>query len=197
MGLGGLLAVAVVVAGALLWRRAVRAAAREHEREEARLVAALGAQAAALQGDAAARFAAPAPVPLPPLPPPDAGAAGAPDRAPLVKARAWAGAVDPERLDQGSLERLPPAALPAALPLEGADLSGADPSHQDLVAASVDERASIPGAARVQVRWVRSVGAHVCWSELRTPAGDAPGPAREVLCVARVEDGRLAQRWSF
>ena len=51
---------------------------------------------------------------------------------------------------------------------------------------------------RVEVPWVRSSATHTVWCERRhatTPAEG--GTTREVICVARIEDGAVVERWSF
>jgi hypothetical protein len=88
----------------------------------------------------------------------------------------------------------------AADPLAGADLLAAAPEHVQAIAAAVAERTAVAGAARVEVLWIRSAGPHVAWGERRLPAataGSAPGLVRELICVARVEDGQLKSRSIF
>lgn len=65
-------------------------------------------------------------------------------------------------------------------PLAGADVRGADPVHLAVVARSAE------GA----VLWVRSNETHAVWCE-------RIGEGREVIRVARVEGGAVAERWSF
>ena len=92
-------------------------------------------------------------------------------------------------------------AAPAPDPLESADLAAANPEHLRLVRELVAERLALPGAARVEVLWVRSAGQHAAWCERRQPRallaqGAAPA-AREVICVAQVSDGRVVARSTF
>ena len=94
-----------------------------------------------------------------------------------------------------------PAPAPASDPLERADLAAANPEHLRLVRELVAERLARPGAARVEVLWVRSAGQHAAWGERRQPRallaqGAAPA-AREVICVAQVSDGRVVARSTF
>ena len=100
-------------------------------------------------------------------------------------------------------EAAAPLAAPAADPLAGADLSAADPEHIAVVRGLVEGRLGLPGAARIEVLWVRSVGQHAAWCERRQPsqvlaAGLAP-PAlvREVLCVAQLAGGKVIARSTF
>ena len=107
----------------------------------------------------------------------------------------------------GALD-LPAAAAPREEPrdaLSGADVRGANPDHVRLVLELVAQseaqlRAQYPAAAgrRIEVAWVRSSATHVAWCERRLPALEAArAMAREVICVARVEEGAAAQRWTF
>ena len=65
-------------------------------------------------------------------------------------------------------------------PLAGADVHEADPVHLAVVARSAE------GA----VLWVRSNETHAVWCE-------RIGVGREVIRVARVEGGAVAEQWSF
>ena len=119
----------------------------------------------------------------------------------LQAARARAAAAQGTHLaalpeDQAASVAVAPAPA-AADPLLGADLRGASPQHLALVAALVAERdgqlrAHAQGG--IQVLWVRSNAAHAAWCERRQTPQAAP---REVICVARIEGGKVAQRWSF
>jgi len=109
----------------------------------------------------------------------------------------------------------PPAPLPGPGPLPGAepsppagpfaaaDLASAAPAHVAVVRSLVTERLALPGAARLEVLWVRSVGQHAAWCERRQPAQvlaegmAAPGLVREVLCVAQIEGGKVVARSTF
>ena len=72
--------------------------------------------------------------------------------------------------------------------LAGADVRGADPAH---LAVVIRERERSGGAgAGVKVLWVRSNETHAVWCE-------RSGGGREVIRVARVEGGAVAERWSF
>lgn len=70
--------------------------------------------------------------------------------------------------------------------LAGADVRGADPAHLAVVAR---ERSGAAGMG-VTVLWVRSNETHAVWCE-------RSGGGREVIRVARVEGGAVAERWSF
>jgi hypothetical protein len=98
------------------------------------------------------------------------------------------------------------AEAPARDPLAAADVREADPAHLPLVAGMVREQEQLLRAhaaptdveRRVEVLWVRSSATHAVWCERRhatTPA--AGGTPREVICVARIEDGAVVERWSF
>ena len=51
---------------------------------------------------------------------------------------------------------------------------------------------------RVEVLWVRSNATHAVWCERRRATTSAAGgTTREVICVARIEDGAVMERWSF
>jgi hypothetical protein len=82
------------------------------------------------------------------------------------------------------------AAVPAAEvdPLAGADVRGADPAHLALVAREGEK--SRRAGAGVKVVWVRSNERYAVWCE-------RSGGGREVIWVARVEGGEVAERWSF
>lgn len=82
-------------------------------------------------------------------------------------------------------------------PLAGADLRGANPEHVRLLAAGTPYASpTIAGVEKVSpspVAWVRSSANHVVWGERRPPGSIG----REVICVARIEDGAIAERWTF
>ena len=89
---------------------------------------------------------------------------------------------------------------PPADPLAGADLRGAHPAHLLLIAELLraQHAETTEVADRVEVLWVRSNESHAVWCERRhagIPAGGAL--SREVICVAQVEGGAVAERWSF
>ena len=94
---------------------------------------------------------------------------------------------------------------PPAKPLDGADVSLADPAHLPLVEQMAGEReaqikAQHPSASgrRVEVLWVRSNATHAVWCERRHPASTkASGLARDVICVAQIKDGAVGERWFF
>jgi hypothetical protein len=78
--------------------------------------------------------------------------------------------------------------------LDGADVRGANPDHVQLVLETV----SMPSDRRVEVAWVRSGATHMVWCERHLdPAETARAMAREVICVARIQDGAIAERWRF
>ena len=98
------------------------------------------------------------------------------------------------------------AEAPPLGPLAAADVRGADPAHLPLVAGMVREREQLLRAhvgptdleRRVEVLWVRSNATHTVWCERRhATAPAAGGTTREVICVARIEDGAVMERWSF
>jgi hypothetical protein len=87
-------------------------------------------------------------------------------------------------------------------PLEGAELSGATAEHLALIEALVREReavASSGGASpRIEVLWAKSTATHAVWCERRLPATPAAAAmTREVVCVARVENGKVIDRWTY
>lgn len=94
----------------------------------------------------------------------------------------------------------PPTLAPVAEP-------DAAQGHLDLVRRLVEEReqqlraqervpAEVP--RRVELLWIRSAGDHVAWCERRIPAARAAAAmTRDVICVARVERGAVAERWFF
>jgi hypothetical protein len=86
------------------------------------------------------------------------------------------------------LLRVPPQLL-------GADVRGASQAHLDAVARLQQERET-PAAQRTEVVWVRSAGEHAAWCERIHPAPPATRIS-EVLCVARIDDGRVVARWSY
>ena len=90
------------------------------------------------------------------------------------------------RAEQSQRPGIAAARTPDADPLAGADVRGADPAHLAVVAR---ERSAAPGAG-VTVLWVRSNETHAVWCE-------RSGGGREVIRVARVEGGAVAERWSF
>lgn len=98
---------------------------------------------------------------------------------------------------------VPPA--PATRPLDGADVSGADPLHLPLVAQMAAEReqqlrAQHPGAVgrRVEILWVRSNATHAVWCERRHAASAAArSMSRDVVCVAQIDHGKVTERWYF
>lgn len=85
------------------------------------------------------------------------------------------------RAEQSQRPGLAAVPIPDVDALAGADVRGADPAHLAVVARS---------AEGVTVLWVRSNEAHVVWCE-------RGGAGREVIRVARVEGGAVAERWSF
>ncbi|HEY2027764.1 MAG TPA: hypothetical protein VGH20_01030 [Myxococcales bacterium] len=100
----------------------------------------------------------------------------------------------------------PPPRLvaPPASPLDGADVQGAMPEHLRLVESLAAEREAAmfesegDVARRLEVVWVKSTATHVVWCERRHPATRAAAAmAREVVCVARVLDGKAVERWSY
>jgi hypothetical protein len=48
----------------------------------------------------------------------------------------------------------------------------------------------------IDVLWVRSNSSHCAWLERRHAASPAARP-RDVICVARIDRGKIAERWSF
>jgi hypothetical protein len=68
-----------------------------------------------------------------------------------------------------------------------ADTRGANPAHLPLVAEIARQRDA-------EVLWVRSNPDHVAWCERRHRESE---PTREVICLARIEGGAIAEQWSF
>jgi len=97
------------------------------------------------------------------------------------------------------------AEAPPRDPLAAADVRDADPAHLLLVAGMLREREQLLRghvgptdlARRDEVLWVRSNTTHAVWCERRHAAPAAGGTTREVICVARIEDGAVVERWSF
>jgi hypothetical protein len=101
---------------------------------------------------------------------------------------------------RSTLMAVAPPGGPPADPLAGADRRGAHPAHLLLIAEllRVQHAETTEVADRVEVLWVRSNESHVVWCERRhagIPAERAP--SRDVICVAQVEGGAVAGRWSF
>ena len=72
--------------------------------------------------------------------------------------------------------------------LDGADIRGAQRDHVRLVEQLL--RGTVGGPP--DVLWIRSNAAHVVWWERHL------GPAiRDVIRVARIENGTIVERWSF
>jgi hypothetical protein len=88
-----------------------------------------------------------------------------------------------EALQGPGLAAVPPVETD---PLAGADVRGAAPAHLAVVARERERS----GEAGVKVLWVRSNETHAVWCE-RSAEG------REVIRVARVEEGAVVERWSF
>jgi hypothetical protein len=89
-------------------------------------------------------------------------------------------------------------------PLDGADVGGASPEHLRIVEGLADEREAALRTTRgdierrLEVLWVRSTATHVAWCERRHPATRAAaGMAREVICVARIANGKAVERWAW
>jgi hypothetical protein len=91
-----------------------------------------------------------------------------------------------------------PAPAPLRVPqqLQGADVRGATQAHLEAVAKLQLEREAPVSAQRSEVLWVRSAGDHVAWCERSIPAAPATRK-NEVLCVARIDEGRIVARWSY
>jgi hypothetical protein len=99
----------------------------------------------------------------------------------------------------------PPAE--AAGPLAGADVRGAALEHLAIIEALALEREAALRLAhqgesdvprRIEVLWARSTATHAVWCERRNAATrGAAGMSREVICVARIEDGKPTERWSY
>ena len=100
----------------------------------------------------------------------------------------------------------PEPPVPAG-PLDGADTRGASEEHLQLIEALVREREAALRSAetgesdvprRVELLWARSTANHAVWCERRHAATQAAAAmTRDVICVARVEDGKAAERWSY
>ena len=109
--------------------------------------------------------------------------------------KAWRAARTERELEQDrELDlRAPPEALRPKLvavaphpSLASADLAQARAEHVAAVAALL---VAEPARA-AEVLWLRSLGTHAAWLE-KLPAGE------QILQVARLEAGQIAQRWSF
>jgi hypothetical protein len=81
--------------------------------------------------------------------------------------------------------------------LAAADVSSCAPEHLEAIGALLDARARSGTSARPEVLWARSAGTHAVWCERRSPfPPGSPGPAREVLCIAQLRDGKVVRSWS-
>ena len=85
-------------------------------------------------------------------------------------------------------------------PLSGADLSDARAEHLPLLRNLITERTAQIRAQhperRVQVLWVHSNDTHCAWCERRY-AGVPNARARDVICVAAIDRGKITERWTF
>lgn len=76
------------------------------------------------------------------------------------------------------------------------DTAGCTPQHLGLILGALnDETTPVEVAARVELLWARSVGAHAVWCERRHAVPPAT-LARDRLRVALVQDGKLVERWT-
>jgi hypothetical protein len=85
-------------------------------------------------------------------------------------------------------------------PVDEAEVSCATPEHLALIEALVREAMAASGAAspRIEVLWAKSTATHAVWCERRLPAVPAAAATtHEVVCVARVENGKITDRWTF
>lgn len=100
--------------------------------------------------------------------------------------------------------RGPHLVVPPAGPLERADTEGATAEHVHVVQSLAAEREAAMLQSegdvqrRLEVLWVKSTATHVVWCERRHPATRAAaGMVREVVCIARVVDGKAVERWTY
>jgi hypothetical protein len=110
----------------------------------------------------------------------------------------------PEQPEADAARVRPHLVSPPLGPLDGADIAGATPEHLRIVQALAAEREATmletPGdlERRLEVLWVKSTATHVVWCERRYPATRAAaGMVREVVCVARVANGKALERWTY
>jgi hypothetical protein len=158
-----------------LIRKVAKAARTEGDLEGSRLEGALAQELAAARARAAAVTARPlSAVPPEPVPgPPSNPGITAPD--------------------------LRPMHFPSD-PLIGADIRDAHAEHLPLVRALITERTSqiraLHPERRVEVLWVHSNDTHCVWCE-RRHAGVPNARARDVICVAAIDRGKITERWTF
>jgi hypothetical protein len=100
-----------------------------------------------------------------------------------ARARADAAAHRPELVAVAST----PDAVRTAL--DGADVRGARPEHVRLVEDLLRGASGAPP----DVLWIRSNAAHLVWCERHIESANV----REVIRVARIENGAIVERWSF
>jgi hypothetical protein len=91
------------------------------------------------------------------------------------------------------LAPVPPPPDPVRAAMESADLRGAQDMHVRLLEELLRQGSS-SGSALPGVLWIRSNAAHVAWCERYVGPDDA---IRDVICVARVEESVVVERWSF
>lgn len=53
------------------------------------------------------------------------------------------------------------------------------------------------GTGGVDVVWARSAGEFAAWCERRPSEPAAAAPAREVLCIVQIRNGRIVNRWTY
>lgn len=200
---------ALVFIGLCAWliRKVVKAARTESDLEGERLAGALADELSRAKAVARGEVIPLKPEGAPRGSPSRAPASTPPGAPPAATRRPTAAEflADAAASAAGADKPRPRPHLPAPSPIAGADLTGALPEHVRLVSLLAAEReqavralaASAPEVRRVEVLWVKSGRGHVAWCERRYPAIPEATAVRDVICVARIEDGEAAERWSF
>lgn len=93
----------------------------------------------------------------------------------------------------------PAAAGPSRAIVPGADAAPCRPEHLAVIGKLLAGSRGPGDPGGVEVVWARSAGEYAAWCERRWPSGPVATaePAREILCVALVRDGKLVSRWGY
>jgi hypothetical protein len=215
LGLPGL-----VFVGLLVWlvRKVARAARTERDLESDRLTGAFAEELQAAKLRAAAtqqRLSVvpgenenPTPTPTPkstatPTSTPTPTSKSTPTATPTSKSTATPNSISDSISPQpkNPSPALAPLPDPSPSPLSSADLRDANPEHLSLISALLSDRetqlrSQHPSAPQIDILWFRSNASHCAWLERRHAASPSARP-RDVICVARIHRGKIAERWSF
>jgi hypothetical protein len=129
----------------------------------------------------------------------DRFAAALADDVAALQARAPANTAPGSILPVPGSRQAPKASAPAPslAPAPAPDAAPCSPEHLALIGELLGERERRGGAAGVEVVWARSAGEHFAWCERRPPPDPgSTAPAREVLCIVQVRDGKIVNRWT-